>query len=84
MIPLTVSKKALNSFTTLRWHSGGTYPLVQGSATFWTSGPHSVLASFQQAATILANQKRKVFTKNSGLVFGRTDGEDKKKSSPKI
>ena len=34
------------------------YHEYQGSATFWTSGQHSVSARFPRAATIPANQKR--------------------------
>ena len=49
----------------------------QGSATFWTSGPHSILIRFQRAATIPANRKRKV-VKNSCLFSDESMAKTKK------
>ena len=61
------------------------FVLSQGSATFWTSGPHSVPTRFQQAATILADQKLKVFVKNSALFSVELKVKTKKKRSlPKL
>ena len=53
--------------------------LSQGSSTFWAGEPHSVLIRFQRAATISADQKRKVFAKNSGLFPDKLMAKTKKK-----
>ena len=53
--------------------------LVQKPETFWTSGPHSVLARFQPAATIPADQTRKVFARNSGSFADESMAKTKKK-----
>ena len=58
---------------------------MQGSAIFYTSGPHSVLTRFQRTVTIQADQKRKVFAQNSGIFSVEFMAKTKKKrSSPKI
>ena len=51
----------------------------KGSATFWTSGLHSVLTKFQRAATIPADQKRKLFATNSSLFLAELMAKTKKK-----
>ena len=55
------------------------YCVLQGSVIFWTSGPHSVLTRFQRAATIPADQKRKIFARNSGLFSAELMAKTKKK-----
>ena len=53
-----IHKQYIQQIETQWKHKMTNKTLEQGSATFWTSGPQSVLTRFQRAAIIPADQKR--------------------------